>query len=234
MNQRNPPWVRDELLLALDLYMRYNPSRVSKRHSEVVALSKVLKKLPLHKKIPDRKHFRNPNSVFMRLKTFISCDPHTKGTGLTHANKLEKTIWKEFSRDLETLNKIAVAIRSLANSSVIKSLNKPYEEEPDCPAGRLVFRLHKKFESNRRFIQRKKKRARALKCELCGFDFEHAYGSVGRSYIELHHKVPLTKLKPRTKTRLSDLIFVCSNCHRMLHRIRPGITVQEFRKFIRL
>jgi len=218
MIKKNPPWVRDELILALDLYTRYNPSRITTKHREVIALSKILKKLPLHKNIPDRKHFRNPNSVSMRLKTFISCDPHTKGKGLTHANKLEKHIWKEFSRDLETLNKIASAIRSLASSSLVRSLNTPAEEEDACPAGKLLYRFHKRLEASRKLNERKKKRSGTLKCELCGFDFEEKYGPVGKGYIELHHKIPLAQLRPNRKNRLSDLILVCSNCHRMLHR----------------
>ncbi|KPJ73372.1 hypothetical protein AMJ52_03840 [candidate division TA06 bacterium DG_78] len=216
--KRNP-WTRDELILALDLYTRYNPSRISKHHREIIALSKILKKLPLHKKIQDRKRFRNPNSVYMKLQTFMSCDPHTKATGLTHVSKLEISIWKEFSQDLAILNKIAVAIRQLAKSAVIKSLNTVYAEESDAPAGKLLFRLHKKCEDRPKLVQKKKKRARILKCEICSFDFEKTYGPVGKGFIEMHHKVPLFQLRPTRKTRLSDLILVCSNCHHILHRM---------------
>jgi len=230
MIKRNPPWTRDELILALDLYTRYNPSRITNKHREVIALSKILKKLPLHKKIPDRKHFRNPNSVFMRLKTFISCDPHTKGKGLTHANKLEKRIWKEFSRDIETLNKIASAIRSLANSPLIKTLNSPFEEEDACPAGKLLYRFHKKLEASRKMNERKKKRSGVLKCELCGFDFEEKYGPVGKGYIEVHHKIPLHELRPQRKARMAHLMLICSNCHRIVHRqlgfLRRTLTIR--------
>jgi 5-methylcytosine-specific restriction protein A len=167
MTKKNPSWTRDELILALDLYTRYNPSRIAKNHSEVIILSKILKKLPLHKKIPDRKRFRNPNSVYMKLQNFKGCDPNFKGIGLSHENKLEKTIWKEFSQDLGTLNKIAVAIKSLTKSSVIKSLNKSYEEEFGCSAGKLLFRLHKKYENRPKLIQKKKNRAHPLK--FCNF-----------------------------------------------------------------
>ena len=223
MAKRHPSWTRDELILALDLYTRYNPSRISKDHSEVVALSKILKKLPLHKKIPDRRRFRNPNSVYMKLQNFKACDPSCRAVGLLHANKLEKNIWKEFSQNLETLNKIAVAIKTVANSSIIKFLNDSYAEESDVPQGKLLFRLHKKYEDTSKFVQKKKKMARSLKCEICSFDFEKTYGPVGKGYIEVHHKVPLSQLRPNRKTRLSDFILVCCNCHRVLHRM-TGIT----------
>jgi hypothetical protein len=32
---KNPPWSKDELILALDLYFRCSPSRLSKKHNDV-------------------------------------------------------------------------------------------------------------------------------------------------------------------------------------------------------
>ena len=48
MARRNPPWQRDELILALDLYFRHRPDTISKKHPEVAALSELLNKLPIH------------------------------------------------------------------------------------------------------------------------------------------------------------------------------------------
>lgn len=71
-------------------------------------------------------------------------------------------------------------------------------------------------------------------CSVCGFDFETVYGKLGIGYVEVHHKKPLYSLEeevvvdPRT-----DLVPVCSNCHRMLHRRRDKITtIEELRKLI--
>nr|WP_212029810.1 HNH endonuclease [Metabacillus lacus] len=72
-------------------------------------------------------------------------------------------------------------------------------------------------------------------CKVCGFNFEDVYGERGKEYIEVHHVKPLNSLKgeeqyfdPRT-----DLIPVCSNCHRMIHR-RPDkvLSIEEMRKII--
>jgi 5-methylcytosine-specific restriction protein A len=49
--RRNPPWQRDELILALDLYFRHRPDTISKKHPDVGALSGLLNALPIH---PDR------------------------------------------------------------------------------------------------------------------------------------------------------------------------------------
>jgi HNH endonuclease len=58
-----------------------------------------------------------------------------------------------------------------------------------------------------------------IKCECCEFDFVEAYGDLGDRFIECHHKIHL-KAGERI-TDLKDLALVCSNCHRMLHRM-PG------------
>jgi hypothetical protein len=56
------------------------------------------------------------------------------------------------------------------------------------------------------------------KCEICGFDFERVYGEIGKKFLEAHHKVPLKYLTKIIENNLDDLLGVCSNCHRMLHR----------------
>jgi predicted HNH restriction endonuclease len=58
-----------------------------------------------------------------------------------------------------------------------------------------------------------------------GFDFLAVYGEVGRGYLECHHLLALADLVAARATRLSDVVLVCSNCHRMIHRKRPWLTL---------
>ncbi len=58
-------------------------------------------------------------------------------------------------------------------------------------------------------------------CENCAFSFEKKYGARGKGFIEVHHVQPLAALLPNVVTRLSDLMLLCSNCHRMVHRKAP-------------
>ncbi len=60
-------------------------------------------------------------------------------------------------------------------------------------------------------------------CQVCGFNFAERYGELGRGYAEAHHKVPLSSLKGTVRTRRDDLITVCANCHRVLHRRTSGV-----------
>jgi len=61
-------------------------------------------------------------------------------------------------------------------------------------------------------------------CQVCGFDFDEVYGrDYADSYIEIHHVRALSEhegdVDPAT-----DLVPLCSNCHRMAHRGRTTVT----------
>lgn len=71
------------------------------------------------------------------------------------------------------------------------------------------------------------------KCKICGFDFEERYGPIGRHFIHVHHKTPVSQIGPHYVINPEeDLIPVCPNCHAMLHRKSPPYTPQEILKFI--
>lgn len=74
-------------------------------------------------------------------------------------------------------------------------------------------------------------------CQICNFDFERVYGEHGRGYIELHHLNPLSEREEfesggEIKTTISDVTVLCANCHRMIHRSTPALTLEELRNII--
>lgn len=73
------------------------------------------------------------------------------------------------------------------------------------------------------------------KCSVCGFDFKAVYGDLGEGYTEIHHKKPLHSLEEEVEVNPeTDLVPVCSNCHRMLHRRRDRImTIEELKNIIK-
>lgn len=92
-------------------------------------------------------------------------------------------------------------------------------------------RLHYRVERNQR-LARLAKQAHGYTCEVCGFDFERAYGELGRQYIEAHHLTPLHLLPPDSPIRLSpsdDFAVVCANCHRMIHHPGAPTSFAEFK-----
>ncbi len=95
--------------------------------------------------------------------------------------------------------------------------------------GDLRLVAHVRRERDRGIIEQKKadfvaKNGR-LFCECCGFDFERIYGPVGAGVCEVHHRRPLAEAKAARVTRLVDLAVLCPNCHRVIHRTSPMLTV---------
>lgn len=70
-------------------------------------------------------------------------------------------------------------------------------------------------------------------CAVCGFDFEQVYGSRGAGYIHVHHLRPLGEIgKSYQLDPIKDLRPVCPNCHLMLHRTIPAISITELKGII--
>ncbi len=77
--------------------------------------------------------------------------------------------------------------------------------------------------------------ARGTQCEACGMDFEATYGELGRSFIEVHHVVPVSKLGPDYAfDPLIDLVPLCPNCHAMVHRMSPPLSPRELADLMRV
>lgn len=65
-------------------------------------------------------------------------------------------------------------------------------------------------------------------CTVCGFNFEEAYGAIGSKYIEVHHLKQVADIgEEYLVDPIRDLRPVCANCHRMLHKTRPSISIDE-------
>ncbi|UXH44427.1 HNH endonuclease [Rossellomorea vietnamensis] len=236
VKKRNPKWERDELILALELYFRHNPNTISAKHQEVLKLSKILNSLPIHGISPEYVNFRNPNGVYMKMSNFLRLDPNYKGKGLERGSKLEEDVWNEFYSNKSKLRDLATNIKASVESKK-EEIKFPINEEEEevFPEGKILFRVHKLRERNVGAVKKKKQQAlenNELYCEICQFDFFKTYGEIGKGFIECHHTIPVSEYTEKNNTRLQDLILVCSNCHRMLHRRRPWLNKGDLMKLM--
>ncbi len=90
MKRRN--WTREELILALNLYLKLPFGRMNKSTPEVIHLAKVID--------------RTPSAIAMRLVNFASVDPYHKNrgvVGLSGGKKQVEPIWNEFIENKEDL-----------------------------------------------------------------------------------------------------------------------------------
>lgn len=70
-----------------------------------------------------------------------------------------------------------------------------------------------------------------LACSVCGMNFGDEFGEIGSGFIEVHHVTPLAQLGGSDEVDpRHDMVPICPNCHRMLHRRNPPYSVEEMRK----
>ncbi len=71
-------------------------------------------------------------------------------------------------------------------------------------------------------------------CKICGFDFEKAYGEIGRNFIHVHHIKKVSSFGGEYYLNpVTDMIPVCPNCHAMLHREDPPISPEKLREIMK-
>lgn len=200
------------------LYTAYRGTRV-----QIKALANKVKT----KIIPVREITTNDtkekNHVFLQKKLpkteFGSPILEKHGSGQTYLGKYEFT--SPSSPSIETRFVFsAVAFFE----SVAKALQKNDDSKDDD------WQVYPKIENRKQIIshlQRERSSYLATECKIrdnytckvCGLIFEEYYGKLGKGFAEAHHLIPLHQLRGKVKTGLDDLITVCANCHRMLHRM---------------
>ncbi|AHG65491.1 HNH endonuclease domain-containing protein [Advenella mimigardefordensis DPN7] len=244
LSSRNAPWSRDELILALDLYMQHRESLPTKKAPEIAELSALLNQLGI---ILGRRHtdtYRNSEGVYMKLMNFRRLDPeytYDGKKGLTRGNSDEVRVWALFAHDPRRLSEVAIFIRNGISEASGKDTKISYSEEleiEEAEEGKVATRVHRYRERDRRLVDTAK--ARALRehgrlfCTVCGFDFSKHYGEVGSGIIDVHHTKPIHTMQPGEKTKVADLVVLCSNCHRIIHSKRPWLTVDEIKSAIKI
>ena len=72
-------------------------------------------------------------------------------------------------------------------------------------------------------------------CQSCNFDFQKIYGDIGKEYIEAHHLVPMSELKKGETRKLTkkDFAVLCSNCHRMIHKLKDSSDLEQLKNLIK-
>ncbi|MBX2973231.1 MAG: HNH endonuclease [Flavobacteriales bacterium] len=71
-------------------------------------------------------------------------------------------------------------------------------------------------------------------CTVCEFDFKERYGSLGAGFIHVHHLNPLAATrKAHVIDPIHDMVPVCPNCHAMLHRKKPLLSIDELRAIMK-
>jgi 5-methylcytosine-specific restriction protein A len=225
----DPTWTRDELILTLDLYLRNG--QLDPSTAETLKLTGAINRLPVHPMPPGQNLFRNVKSVSAKLATFADIDPSRRASSKVASDDLDREVWDRFASDPAALATLAEKIEFLASARA-PEIESPVDGEDDIAEGRIVLREHRLQEQNRKLIAQKMREVvdtkGRIRCEICRFDFKKTYGPRGAGFFEVHHLVPLASPAPRTDST-DDLLVVCANCHRVIHRSEPWLTPRELR-----
>lgn len=70
-------------------------------------------------------------------------------------------------------------------------------------------------------------------CSVCDFNFVSRYGKLGNNFIHVHHLTQVATIgKKYSVDPIEDLRPVCPNCHAMLHKKNPPLTIEELKALI--
>ncbi|BAU44715.1 HNH endonuclease [Leptolyngbya sp. O-77] len=65
-------------------------------------------------------------------------------------------------------------------------------------------------------------------CFACGFNFGTVFGELGEGFIHVHHLCPISEIAEEYEVDpVKDLRPVCPNCHAMIHRRSPPLSIEE-------
>lgn len=100
--------------------------------------------------------------------------------------------------------------------------------------GKIIQQYGTKYERNPN-LRKKAIEIHGVTCKCCGFNYEKVYGEIGKGFIEIHHIKPMYSIKeeiivdPNT-----DLVPLCSNCHKMVHRKKEQpLTIEELKQILK-
>ncbi|MDA7646960.1 HNH endonuclease [Akkermansiaceae bacterium] len=78
-------------------------------------------------------------------------------------------------------------------------------------------------------------RLHGYRCGVCDLCPKETFGEALGGILEVHHIEPLSSLgEPRPYDPMTDLIPLCPNCHRMIHKENPPLTPDKLREIIRV
>lgn len=148
----------------------------------------------------------------------------------------DSTIYDGKEDLFESIEGIGIGHWGLRNFDSISHIELTQEDD-EFSEGKLALSKHLRRERNVKLIRIAKnkfiEKNGHLYCEVCGFDFENIYGELGKDFIEAHHLKPISQMTDNEKTKVEDILMVCSNCHSMIHRKKPWLKKSQMKKLLK-
>lgn len=221
---RSPEWNKKELLLAVIFYDKYPyPKWKDFPEDKVKLLQENINRVSESE--------RTYGAVHAKLYNFVAINkPNDKRKALKNYGRKDKDVWEKHQRGEllpEVLENITSDIPDIDEIEFTAKEGRRTKSES----------AHYKYERNSKLRRVKIKdfltKYGSVHCEICSFNFKVKYGERGREYIECHHTIPVSEMKGEHVTNISELVLLCSNCHRMIHRKKPWLNTNELREILK-
>lgn len=206
-------------------YLNTNPKRI-------IIADKTFASYNIRVKSENAYLFENENERIIFL-------PYSKKDGYGYG---QSNIWyaNNDSQSEKFRDKIVTQIEKILSETVF---DDSHNDEHKYFEGGMNSRIKEVFTINRNAIARKKCLEYYFpdncdyRCILCGFDFKKQFGSLGGKFIEVHHiESHTTKSKAKGYHEIDPirgLIPICSNCHSIIHREKPEVSIERMKEIIK-
>ncbi|QZE25963.1 HNH endonuclease [Brevibacterium sp. K72] len=224
-------WTQEEMILAADFADDLDWRSVNMTTPGVAELSDLLRRADYHPVRLRDADFRSTGSVGMKVNNLRAWIPKVDQAGLRKSPS-EWPVVESFLVDRAAMKTVAAEIRRRINRGMSRSgdhaeVTPETLERTDPGAAlaaqegglRAVVSYHRERDPELRAAKLDLIASQGLlvECEVCTFNFGSFYGELGEDYIEVHHSTPRQE-SGMTATKLQDLVLLCANCHRMIHR----------------
>ncbi|MBF0377813.1 MAG: HNH endonuclease [Desulfamplus sp.] len=179
-----------------------------------------------------KSEIKSVENNILNFQPFKPLPKNRQISGLTYKELQAIGVPEWGSRNYRYISDETANILDTVISEGVKLLTELSEEYHDFE-GQSLLRQHVIKERSSKLIKAFKSQLTNFSCSVCGFSFEKFYGELGSDFIEAHHTKPIAELTAQTKITVNDLAAVCSNCHRMLHRSNPPLSIAKLKRLIK-
>lgn len=100
---RNPKWEREEVILLVDFYFKFNVRECEPTEEELLLLRRYLLNLKCHNLEDMMDNFRNINGLRMKLYNLRGIDEKCELTSLSNSSRMDKEIFNVYKESLDEL-----------------------------------------------------------------------------------------------------------------------------------
>ena len=176
--------------------------------------------------------FLMPDSSLKRLRDeYDAFFPHRAGY-----NGAEKRVSRlKIHNELDCLNENELhdKVSNIISEIPIDLTETEVEYNDILWEGRRVEVQVSKYERNS-YARKACIKHHGLKCKCCLYDMSELYGEIASGIIEVHHVTPISRVGENYQIDpINDLVPLCPNCHRVVHKRNPPFSIEEVKQAIK-